>query len=245
MPRIKAVHVKPKLLNANARMGRHHHRHHHKHFRHQPSPSTSHALKSVSAGAARSTLPRRARGYQTGPSPLLPQWRRAGACSGDGRCEFPFAGGRSSYPRGQWNDGLALGDICKTCGDPAAAGRARGLRGQRREQEHHLYRRPRRRQPAVSQQLPRRNPGVHEDLSQQSRRGARGCHGRAGAAHRRRPAALCQLPALHRRANPTAAIASRASGRCSMSTAGSTASSRTPASPAPARSMRRFRNWKR
>ena len=69
--------------------------------------------------------------------------------------------------------------------------------------------------------------------------------GRAGPAHRRRAAALCHLPALQPRANPTAAIASRANARSSLSMAGSTAWSKTPASPAPARSTRRSRNWKR
>ncbi len=35
-PQIGAVHVNPGVLDANARMGRHHrhHRHHHTHFRH-------------------------------------------------------------------------------------------------------------------------------------------------------------------------------------------------------------------
>jgi len=35
-PVIKSVQVKPSVLNANARMGRHHHRHgyHHRHHRH-------------------------------------------------------------------------------------------------------------------------------------------------------------------------------------------------------------------
>jgi hypothetical protein len=33
-PVIKSVQVKPSVLNANARMGRHHHRHGHHHHRH-------------------------------------------------------------------------------------------------------------------------------------------------------------------------------------------------------------------
>jgi hypothetical protein len=45
-------------------------------------------------------------------------------------------------------------------------------------------------------------------------------------------------------ANPTAATASRANGPFCSSTAGSTASSRTPVSPAPASSMRRLPSWR-
>jgi hypothetical protein len=48
-----------------------------------------------------------------------------------------------------------------------------------------------------------------------------------------------------RRGNPTAAMASRASAPLSMSMAGSTVSSRTPANPAPARPTRRFPNWRK
>ncbi len=44
---------------------------------------------------------------------------------------------------------------------------------------------------------------------------------------------------------PAATTLSRVSARFNLSTAGSTALSKTPASPAPARSMRRFPNWKR
>ena len=33
-PAIKSVQMKPSVLNANARMGRHHHRHGHHHHRH-------------------------------------------------------------------------------------------------------------------------------------------------------------------------------------------------------------------
>ena len=34
-PVIKSVQVKPSVLNANAKMGRHHHRHHHRHHGHR------------------------------------------------------------------------------------------------------------------------------------------------------------------------------------------------------------------
>ena len=66
---------------------------------------------------------------------------------------------------------FALGDISKIRGDPAAAGRARGMREQRRRQVDHLYRRSRRLRPALSEKLPHRGRGVHAHLSKQSGRG--------------------------------------------------------------------------
>src|ERR1700686_2804656 len=89
-PVIKAEQSKSKLLNANAKMGRHHR--HHAHHRHMGALKT-HASPKVatkpmsaaarrggnySAGVVGSTLPRRACGYQTRPtaiaSPMAVGW---------------------------------------------------------------------------------------------------------------------------------------------------------------------------
>ena len=232
-------------------MGRHHHRHHHHHRYHHRHRFHRASLKLIRGRGSIHIAPPRFADDQARPARhCFPNGGRAGTFSAgpahrDANSIWRGEGSRTAPVRALGNDGLHLGDISKARGDPAAADRARGLRGQRRGQKHHLYRRSRRRQPAVPRQLPRRNPGVHENLSQQPRRRARRGHGRAGAAYRRRPAALCQLPALCRRGNPTVPIASRASAPFSLSMAGSIVSSRTPASPAPVRSMRRFRNWER
>ena len=108
-----------------------------------------------------------------------------------------------------------------------------------------LYRRSRRRQPAIPNNYRAEllafmktylnNPvGVHDAVD-----------GRAGAAHRRRPAALCQLPAF---------CPARIRRQLSRAARARHSLRRWPARPrgrecrrdsAPARSMRRFPNWKR
>src|SRR5450755_1009803 len=103
--------------------------------------------------------PRRDRGYQARPAAIASPMTA-------GRHYFPasrevfynrdansFSQADGLEPPGRqiFEQRIALGDISKARGDPAAADRARGLRGQRRGQEHRLYRRPRRRQPAISQ----------------------------------------------------------------------------------------------
>ena len=139
---------------------------------------------------------------------------------------------------------LALGDFSTVSGDPAVAGRACGVCRQPGCAKHQLHGRSWRLRPALSQQFPQRDPRVHADLSEQSCRGARGGHGRAGAADRRRQAALRQLPALRGAGSRRNHREGSESGRSSMSTAGSTVLPRTPRNSARARPMRRFQSWK-
>src|ERR1700722_18502333 len=98
------------------------------------------------------------------------------------KCRFPFVGGQSrTSRREELEKRIALEKFDKFCGidqvrgDPDAADRAFGLCRSlagllRRNQVDDLYRRSRRRPPAIPEQLSHRIAGVHENLSQQSRR---------------------------------------------------------------------------
>ena len=172
----RAAQVKPSVLNANAKMGRHHRQacRHHRFHKHMGALKT-HQFSSRSSTRARHQArlrlirgrglihiaPPRPADIRPGPRPLLPQWRRAGAVlrrsrkseSAEMRIPFRRADGLERLGRQAIERRVALGDIGKARGDPAAADRARGLRGQRRQQKHHLYRRSRRRQPAISRPI--------------------------------------------------------------------------------------------
>ena len=200
---------------------------------------------------ARSHCPAAPRGYHTGPTPLLPQW--------PGRCRSQFSGmrpgrddrdansispgGRSRTATGGGMTGCTWGNqqstrrscCCRSRSRPVrAATRARSItytddRGVANQPYPTNYRA----EILAFMKTYLNNPvGVRDAVM-------------AEPVQRTVGGRLRYVSCLRFAArNPTAPIASRANAPFSLSTAGSIVSSRTPASPVPARSMRRFRSWK-
>ena len=136
-------------------------------------------------GRGSTTLPRRDRGYQARPAAIASPMAVGRCCLfSEAICstetqsiemaselhEFPFIAGtvRTRCGRAERSKtGCTWGYQQSARRSCCCRSRSRPARAATR-QKHHLYRRSRRRQPAISQQLPRRIAGVHEDLSQQS-----------------------------------------------------------------------------